>query len=261
MFMRRSRAGPAAVRPVPIVPHLPGACIVPRRARPDAAFPAPCRAPRRGEAEKRRLLKQALGRAASSKRPAAAKGTARHNIRLRRASGGNAGAGGALQGKIHACDRRAALCLAVPACPFACACGAKAPFRTFQLHGTPCGLRRCGCASVRPGLCRTLVCIYRERPHAALFSCTARLAASTAAGAPSVRPDLCRTPVCIYRERPHAVCSAARHALRPAPLRVRCPFSRVHAALSYAFAGRTHYTRKTAQSPLPFSDGEQSGAR
>ena len=241
MFMRRSRARPAAVRPVPIVPHLPGACIVPRRARPDAAFPAPCRAPRRGEAEKRRLLKQALGRAASSKRPAAAKGTARHNIRLRRASGGNAGAGGALQGKIHACNRRAALCLAVPACPSACAAA--------------------GAPSVQPDLCRTLVCTYRERPHAALFSCTARLAASTAAGAPSVRPDLCRTPVCIYRERPHAVCSAARHALQPAPLRARRPFNRVHAALSYAFAGRTHYTRKTAQSPLPFSDGEQSGAR
>lgn len=161
MFMRRSRAGPAAVRPVPIVPHLPGACIVPRRAMPDAAFPAPFRAPRRGEAEKHRLLKQALGRAASLKRPAAAKGPARHNIRLRRASGGNAGAGGALQGKIHACDRRAALCLAVPACPSACACGAKA--------------------------------------HSALFSCTARLAACTAAGAPSVRPGSCRTLVCIRR--------------------------------------------------------------
>ena len=179
MFMRRSRARPAAVRPVPIVPHLPGACIVPRRARPDAAFPAPCRAPRRGEAEKRRLLKQALGRAASSKRPAAAKGTARHNIRLRRASGGNAGAGGALQGKIHACNRRAALCLAVPACPSACAAA--------------------GAPSVQPDLCRTLVCTYRERPHAALFSCTARLAACAAAGAPSVQPGSCRTLVCIRR--------------------------------------------------------------
>ena len=39
-------------------------------------------------------------------------------------------------------------------------------------------------------------------------------------------------------QRPHAVCSAARHALQPAPLRVRCPFSRVHAALSYALTGK-----------------------
>ena len=221
--MRRSRAEPAAVHPVPIVPHLPGTCIAPRRAGPDAAFPAPCRALRCDEAEKRRLLKQILRRTAAPKRPAAAKGPAKHNIRLRQVSGGNAGAGGAQQGKTHACNRQAALCLAVPACPFACACGAKAPCR--------------------------------------MFSCTARLAACTAAGAPPVQPGLCRTLVCIYRERPCAVCSAARHALQPAPLRVRRLFSRVHAAPSYAFAGRTHYTRKTAQSPPPFSGGEQSGAR
>ena len=161
MFMRRSRAGPAAVHPVPIVPHLPGTCIAPRRAGPDAAFPASCRALRCDEAEKRRLLKQALGRTAAPKRPAAAKGPAKHNIRLRQVSGGNAGAGGAQQGKTHACNRQAALCLAVPACPFACACGAKAPCR--------------------------------------MFSCTARLAACTAAGAPPVQPVLCRALVCIRR--------------------------------------------------------------
>ena len=149
--MRRSRAGPAAVHPVPIVPHLPGTCIAPRRAGPDAAFPASCRALRCDEAEKRRLLKQALGRTAAPKRPAAAKGPAKHNIRLRQVSGGNAGAGGAQQGKTHACNRQAALCLAVPACPFACACGAKAPFRIFQLHGTPCGLHRCGCTARSAG--------------------------------------------------------------------------------------------------------------
>ncbi len=188
--MRRSRAGPAAVHPVPIVPHLPGTCIAPRRAGPDAAFPASCRALRCDEAEKRRLLKQALGRTAAPKRPAAAKGPAKHNIRLRQVSGGNAGAGGAQQGKTHACNRQAALCLAVPACPFACACGAKAPCR--------------------------------------MFSCTARLAACTAAGA---------------------------------PLRVHRPFSRFYAALLYAFAGRAYYTRKYAQSPLIFLGNECKAVR
>ena len=84
-----------------------------------------------------------------------------HNLRLRQVSGGNAGAGGAMQSKTHACNRRAALCLAVPACPSACACGAKAP--------------------------------------CCMFSCTARLAACTAAGALSVRPVLCRALVCIRR--------------------------------------------------------------
>lgn len=56
-----------------------------------------------------------------------------------------------------------------------------------------------GAPSVRSGSCRTPVCTYRERPHSALFCCTARLAACAAAGAPSVQPGSCRILVCIRR--------------------------------------------------------------